>query len=109
MAFIAGDDKDLLAKLRRDIASHTLLIHGKLGAIRFDSISILALLDFACPIRTIIYSTAQEIFAPMSNFLLFYELEEKDNKPIINPIVLIILVISKEHIDKIVVNPSSGM
>ena len=109
VAFIAGDNEDLLAKLRRDKALCTPLTHRKLGTTRFDSTLVLALLDFIYPIKTAIYSTTEELFILISNFLLLSKLEKKDNEPRMNLIMLIILVISKEYIDKIVINPSSGM
>ena len=103
-----GNNKELLDKLRKDIALHALLIHGKLGTTRFNFVLTLALLDFAYVIRTVIYSTIEEFFAPMRNFLLFSELEEKDNKSRIHLTALTILVISKECIDKTVITPSLG-
>ena len=109
VVFIVGDDQDLLAKLRRDIALYAPSIHRELGTTRFNSISVPVLLDFIHPIRTAICSATQEIFAAMSNFLLLYELEKKDDESRINPIRLIILVISKRHIDKTVINPGSDI
>ena len=46
---IAKDDKLLLAKLHRDITSITLIDTGKLGAMRWDTLAVLALFKFILP------------------------------------------------------------
>ena len=51
---VAGDDKVLLAKLRRDIASYSLLLVGKVVVIRFNTLSII-FLEFACSVRIMVF------------------------------------------------------
>ena len=49
--FVASEDEELLAKLRREITSNTPLSHGSTGAPRFDMHDILALIEFLHPIQ----------------------------------------------------------
>ena len=51
MKYVAGNNKVLLVKLRRDIASHSPLLAEKVVATRFDTLGILTFLEFICPIR----------------------------------------------------------
>ena len=50
MKYVVGNDKVLLAKLRRDIASYSQLSVGKVAATKFNSILIPAFFKFVYPI-----------------------------------------------------------
>ena len=105
---MAEDDKALLAKLRRDISSHSPLSVEKVVATRFDTLAILAFLEFMYPIRIAVFILGQELLSPACNIFLFGEIWEKEGEPKMNPIVLVILVATAECLDKIVLNLGLG-
>ena len=68
---MAGNERALLAKLRRDIASHSLLLVGKIVAMRFDSLVILAFLEFLYLMRLVVFLTGIRLLVPTYNNSLF--------------------------------------
>ena len=56
--YIAGDNKVLLVKLRRDIDAHLLLLVGRIAAIRFDTLVVLVLMKFLFLMQEAIFLTA---------------------------------------------------
>ena len=105
---MAGNNKALLAKLRRDSSFYSLLSVGKVVATRFDTLVILAFLEFMYSIRFVVFISGQGLLSPVYNIFLFSKIWEKERKPKINPISSVILVATTEHLDKIVLNPGSG-
>ena len=53
--FIVKDNEPLLAKLRRDITSITLIDTGEIKAMRLDTLAALALYEFVFPIKFSIF------------------------------------------------------
>ena len=61
VAFIAGEDFDLHAKFRCDIAALTLAKAGSIGVIRIDSFQAVALIEVLHPIKFAIFLADKDL------------------------------------------------
>ena len=94
----------LLARLPRDIATRSPLSHGKVGAARFDTCAFLALLEFIYPVRLLVFFTSTNLLVPGCDTKTFASVMEKEGESTLNPIALVILVVTVDHVVIPVVN-----
>ena len=104
---MVGDEKALLAKLRRDVASHLLLLIGKIVITMFNSLVILEFLEFLYPMRFIVFSTGTELLAPVYDSSIFSDIRKKEGELTMNLIALFVIVVIDSYLDKIVLNTES--
>lgn len=106
---ITGDDEPTLAKLRRNVQSLTPERVGCLGSPRIETLTTAAFFEIVFPVKYVICSANEGLHTLMlSDVRLFREcLGEPDGKAM-KPVMLVILVISKDHLDKTVVSPGVG-
>ena len=98
----------MLTKLRRDIASYLQLLIKKIAVMMFNSLVILAFLEFFYAIRFVVFLTSTGLLAPVYDSSLFNGICKKEGEPILNPIALIVIVITDNYINKMALNPGSG-
>ena len=104
--FIAGEDDQRYANIRRDIASHSPSSHGKLGTTRFDLLDTAGFLSFFFPIQFLLYDTSNGFMLPTSPSLASNIPSLLHDKPTLNTIALTILIISPDYINKTVITSS---
>ena len=67
----------------------------------------LVFLEFQYPVRFAVFSTVVGLLAPICNSCLFSNIHKKQGELVLNLIPLVVIVITKNHIDKIVLNLGS--
>ena len=64
--------------------------------------------DHSCTIRFAIFSSGVGLFDPICDNQLLIDPQEEEGKPALNPIALIVLVVTDGHSDKTVTSPAHG-
>ena len=108
-SLIAHDDVDLHATLRHDITSLTSVIARSLGAVRLDISQAIALMEVLYPMKHAIFFAehgAMEMIG--SDLATFASCYSPEIKPIMQPVVLVIIIVSGIHVHKTVVNTKRG-
>ena len=107
--YVANDDEQTLAKLRRNIQSLTPKLAGLYGNIKVETLAAAALFEILFPVKYAIYTTSEGLYTLMSSdTLLFHEFFNEPEGKARQPVILCILVISEGHLDKTVVSPGVG-
>ena len=106
---IAGDEEPILAKLRRDAQVLTPKSAGGIGSIKLESLAAAGFFEIAFPIKCA-FCTANEGLRSLlsSDVMLFDKFWEELESKAMKPVILVILVISKSHLNKTVVSPGVG-
>ena len=108
--FIVKDDKLLLVKLRRDITSITLLDTKEIRAIRLETLAAILLYEFVFLVKFCTFfpeKGIEEIWSSDSTIFVKQILEKSRN--MMNLIILVITIQSKDHWNKNVVNSGGEM
>ena len=100
--YMIANDLALLAKLRCDISSHLPLSAGRDIVIRFDTLVISPFLEYLYPIQFAIFTLRDSFFFPIYNPFAFKSIREREGKPKMNPIALVVIIAMSEHLDKTV-------
>ena len=96
--FIVKDDELLLAKLRRDITSITLIDAREIEAMRLDTLAILALCEFVLSMKLGLFIPNKGIENLLgSNSTIFLQQMLEEGRNLMNLVILVIKVQSKYH------------
>ena len=104
--FVAGNDEELLSRLRRNVAINAPLSHRKVGVTRNDAYDAAALLSFLFSIQFLMHCTITGMLAPSSHILLSDTVNVAGEEPNTNPIDLSVLVVTRDRVGKTFINPS---
>ena len=107
--YFAGDDVNLEAKLHRNIQALTPQTAGICGNSRVDTLAAATLIKQLYPVKCTIFAAhtgLQELGG--SNILLFEEYHQQKESTVMQLIILTVLVITKDYIDKTVILPGKG-
>ena len=106
---IAGDEEPILAKLRRDAQSLTPKSAGGIGSVKLEPLAAAGFFEIVFPIKYA-FCTANEGLHSLlsSDVMLFHKFWEEPESKAMKPVILVMLVISKSHLDKTVVSPGVG-
>ena len=107
--YIAADDEASLAKLRRNIQSLTPKSVGTLGCAKVETLDAAAFFEVPFPVKFAIFTVNTGLCTLMhSDRHLFSKFFEEPEGKVMQPIVLCVLVVSENHLDKTVVSPGKG-
>lgn len=98
----------LYAKLCKDVQSLTPKLAGIMRNPRVDILAATALIELLHPVKYAIFILNQGLQTPCSGHMMLNEKYYQQESLVMNPVVLIILAISKDYIDKIVMLPGKG-
>ena len=99
-----------MTKLRRNAQSLTPKGVGGLGSARVETLAAAAFFEVVFPIKYAIYSVNNGLHTlTSSNVLLFNEYLVESEGKVIKPVILVILVISSDHLDKTVISLGVGV
>ena len=107
--YITDNNEELEAKLCRDIILIILIDRGDLRAIRVDTLTATIFIEFIYLVKFTIFALDSE-FKDLhsSNSLLFSSLLEEEGTKVMQLVILTILVITENYINKIVLNLGRG-
>ena len=105
----AGDDKQTMAKLRRNMQTLTPKSAGGISCTKIDTAAAAALFEVLFPVKFAIYSVQEGLHTLISSDThLFREFFEESAGNEMKPAILCILVIETGHLSKTVVSPGAG-
>ena len=105
---VAGNDAALLAKMRRDIQCITPKFGGKYGNPRVDMLGAAAFIELLHPVKFAIFSVNLGLQLLLSSDMMLFEKHNQQEGSDMNPVVLNVLVMSTNHLDKTVMLPGKG-
>ena len=108
---LAGEDKALLRRLRRDAQSLTPEEAGCLGCLRLDALAAAVLLEALLPVRFAIFQVNLGLHAlGGSNFdSACHAMHIDPDSMIMQPVVLVVIAQSANHFHKTVMQPGKGV
>ena len=104
VAFVSGEDVDLNVKLRRDIATLTPAKAGSIGALKIDVFQAVALMHVIYPVKFVIFIADKDpIKINISDPFTFSSYCTEEAATLVQPVILIVIIVSSNHVDKTVV------
>ena len=106
---VAGNNELTLAKLRRNVQSLTPKRVGGVGSAKVETLAATAFFEVILPIKYALCAVNKGLHALISSDVcLFHEFFGEPEGKAMKPVMLVALVISKDHLDKTVVSPGVG-
>ena len=105
---VAGDDVALLAKMRRDIQCITPKFAGLHGNPRVDMLGAAAFVEILYPVKFAIFTVNFGLQLLYSSDSTLFEKHNEEEGSGMNPVILNVLVLSANHLDKTVMQPCKG-